>query len=187
MFKATVRILAVRHARTCFVHIDSNSTNESKNQATALARTAVKLRVPRDSAIFSASEVTFPLSTRPVIVLNGKHKVYTDLPEVSPRPRKWQTGDDEDDDADRNSNHRSRAKVHALKAGLRKELLACKDHKEFWDFVRQRTDPWPKKAKVSLQDLSDDFEVWLNYPAVAPPSFNIDQLTFNKRMADELG
>jgi hypothetical protein len=92
---------------------------------------------------------------------------------------------DEDDKTDRNSNHRGRAKIHELQAGLHKELLACKDHKEFWEFVRKRTDPRPKRAKVSLQDLSDDFEARLNYPAVAPVSFNADQQAFNKQMADE--
>jgi hypothetical protein len=187
MFKATVKLLAARHARTCFVHVNSNSTNEYKKQASSPARTALKLRVPKDREIFSASEIIFPPSTRPVIALNGKHKVYTDLPEVSPsRPKKWQTGGDEDDVADRNSNHRGRAKVHELQAGLRKELLACKDHKEFRNFFPKRTDPRTKKAKVSLQDLSDDFEARLDYPAVAPVSFNADQLAFNKRMADEL-
>ncbi|KAJ7320691.1 hypothetical protein DFH08DRAFT_1034422, partial [Mycena albidolilacea] len=38
MFKATVKLLAARHARTYFVHVNSNSTNESKKQASSLAR-----------------------------------------------------------------------------------------------------------------------------------------------------
>ncbi|KAJ6455306.1 hypothetical protein C8R47DRAFT_924557, partial [Mycena vitilis] len=88
--------------------------------------------------------------------------------------------------ADKDSNHRGRAKVHSLQAKLRKELLDCKDHKEFWNFVRKRTDPRPQKSKVPLQRLSDDFEARLNYPAVIPTTFNADQLAFNKRIADDL-
>ncbi|KAJ6545516.1 hypothetical protein B0H19DRAFT_1266939 [Mycena capillaripes] len=119
--------------------------------------------------------------------LNGKHKVYTELAEVSPpRAKPWKSGNDTDDDTDNNSKHRGRAKVHALQAGLRKGLMDCKDHKEFWNFVRKRTDARPKKSKVSLQGLSKDFEARLNYPATAPASFNADQFAFNKRMAEEL-
>jgi hypothetical protein len=76
--------------------------------------------------------------------------------------------------------------VYELQAGLRAELLECKNIKEFWDFVRQRTDPRPKKAKVSLNALARDFEDRLNYPAVQPATFNSDQLAFNARMAIEL-
>ncbi|KAJ6537551.1 hypothetical protein DFH09DRAFT_837199, partial [Mycena vulgaris] len=83
-------------------------------------------------------------------------------------------------------SHRGRAKVHALKSGLRTELLACKDIKEFWNFVRKRTDLQPKKAKVSLANLSVDFKDRLNYPESPPTSFNADQLAFNARMAREL-
>ncbi|KAJ7155021.1 hypothetical protein C8R46DRAFT_831490, partial [Mycena filopes] len=82
--------------------------------------------------------------------------------------------------------HRGRAKVHALQSGLRNELLGCKTHKDFWDFVRKRTDARPRKSKVSLQDLSDNFETRLNYPPVVPATFNMDHLAFNKRMAAEL-
>ncbi|KAJ7778028.1 hypothetical protein DFH07DRAFT_681812, partial [Mycena maculata] len=82
--------------------------------------------------------------------------------------------------------HRGRAKVHKLKQALRYELMACKDHKAFWDFVRKRTDARPKKAKVGLHDLSSDFEVRLN-PSVNPPaSFNQEQLAFHARMARDL-
>ncbi|KAJ7037004.1 hypothetical protein C8F04DRAFT_953356, partial [Mycena alexandri] len=86
----------------------------------------------------------------------------------------------------RNSQHRGRAKVYALQAGLRKELLGCKTHKEFWDFVRKRTDVRPRKAKVPLEGLFSNFKARLNYPAVVPPTFNAEQLAFNKRMAEEL-
>ncbi|KAJ6537181.1 hypothetical protein B0H19DRAFT_962725, partial [Mycena capillaripes] len=37
LFKDTVKLLAARHARTCFVHIDSNSGNKSKKEAYSLA------------------------------------------------------------------------------------------------------------------------------------------------------
>ncbi|KAK6977106.1 hypothetical protein R3P38DRAFT_2476026, partial [Favolaschia claudopus] len=83
-------------------------------------------------------------------------------------------------------SHRGRAKVHALQLALRTELLACKDHKEFWDFVRKDTDPHPPKAKVSLTNLSADFDARLNFPATMPKSFNSDQPAFNTRMAREL-
>ncbi|KAJ7127264.1 hypothetical protein C8R43DRAFT_897521, partial [Mycena crocata] len=64
--------------------------------------------------------------------------------------------------------------------------MACKDHKSFWDFVRRHTDARRKKAKVTLQQLSTDFESRLNYPATTPRSFNSDQLEFNARMARKL-
>ncbi|KAJ7020840.1 hypothetical protein C8F04DRAFT_973593, partial [Mycena alexandri] len=129
----------------------------------------------------------FPALLAPEIPLGGKRKVHTELFESSPpRPQKWKAGEDDGDDADRNSQHRGRAKVYALQAGLRKELLGCKTHKEFWDFVRKRTDARPRKAKVPLEGLSSNFKARLNYPAVVPPTFNAEQLAFNKRMAEEL-
>jgi hypothetical protein len=82
--------------------------------------------------------------------------------------------------------HRGRAKVHQLQSALRKELLTCENNKEFWDFVRKRTDPRPKKPKVTVTELSVDFEARLNYPEVTPKSFNKEQLEFNARMAREL-
>jgi hypothetical protein len=106
-------------------------------------------------------------------------KVVTDLEETSPeRPKPWK---DWEDDAENKSDesHRGRAKVHELQSGLRAELLACKNIKEFWDFVRLRTDARPKKAKVSLDALARDFEERLNYPETQPATFNSDQLTFN--------
>ncbi|KAJ7153959.1 hypothetical protein C8R43DRAFT_818999, partial [Mycena crocata] len=83
-------------------------------------------------------------------------------------------------------SHRGRAKVHELQLGLRAELLACKDHKSFWDFVRKHTDARPKKSKVSLNDLSNNFEARLNHPKTTPATFNTDQLEFNARMARDL-
>ncbi|KAJ7089981.1 hypothetical protein C8R44DRAFT_751230 [Mycena epipterygia] len=110
----------------------------------------------------------FPPIIGAILPPNGRHKVHTDLAEVSPpRPKKWKTGGDERDDLA--TGHRGRGKVQALQAGLRKELLDCKSNKEFWDFVRKRTDLRPKKSKVSLQDLSDDFEARLNYPRADSP------------------
>ncbi|KAJ7150527.1 hypothetical protein C8R43DRAFT_837599, partial [Mycena crocata] len=44
----------------------------------------------------------------------------------------------------------------------------------------------PKKSKVTVTQLSDDFEARLNFPEVTPPSFNSEQLAFNARMAKEL-
>ncbi|KAJ7086191.1 hypothetical protein C8R44DRAFT_650900, partial [Mycena epipterygia] len=38
IFKATIKLLAARHARTCFVHVDSNAPNASKRQAYSLAK-----------------------------------------------------------------------------------------------------------------------------------------------------
>ncbi|KAJ6455307.1 hypothetical protein C8R47DRAFT_996784, partial [Mycena vitilis] len=38
LFKDTIKLLASRHARTCFVHIDSNSENKSKREAYYLAK-----------------------------------------------------------------------------------------------------------------------------------------------------
>jgi hypothetical protein len=69
---------------------------------------------------------------------------------------------------------------------LRTELLDCKNPKELWDFVRKRTDPRPKKAKVNVTQLSADLEARLDYPKMLPASFNSDQLVFNARMAKEL-
>ncbi|KAJ6452057.1 hypothetical protein C8R45DRAFT_764413, partial [Mycena sanguinolenta] len=83
-------------------------------------------------------------------------------------------------------SHRGRAKVHALQFALRSELLACDTPKKFWDFVRKYTDPRPKKAKVTVTELSADFEARLNYPTTVPASFNSDQLAFNARMARNL-
>ncbi|KAJ7141623.1 hypothetical protein C8R46DRAFT_921124, partial [Mycena filopes] len=135
--------------------------------------------------MFVPLEVDFPSATVPAISI-ATAKVSTDLPELSaPRTKQWRTGGDEDDE-DFNPNHRGRAKVHALKAGLRKELLDCKSHKEFWDFVKKRSDARPRKAKVSLKDLTGNFEARLNYPPQMPASFNADQLAFNERMANEL-
>ncbi|KAJ7849285.1 hypothetical protein B0H13DRAFT_2361305 [Mycena leptocephala] len=76
--------------------------------------------------------------------------------------------------------------VEGLQSGLRAELLECKNIKEFWDFVRKRTDLRPKKAKVSLNALARDFEDRLKYHAVQPATFNSDQLAFNARMAIEI-
>ncbi|KAJ6603333.1 hypothetical protein DFH09DRAFT_899117 [Mycena vulgaris] len=120
------------------------------------------------------------------IPVQHKRKVTTDLEETSPvRPKPWKAwGDSEEEQVD--ESHRGRAKVHALQSSRRTELLACKDIKEFWDFVRKRTDLRPKKAKVTLSELSKDFKDRLNYPAVPPASFNADQLALNARMAREL-
>ncbi|KAJ7124719.1 hypothetical protein C8R46DRAFT_1050214, partial [Mycena filopes] len=81
-----------------------------------------------------------------VVPVNLARKVTTDLPEISPhRPKGWKSGEDETLYMD--DTHRGRAKVHALQAGLRKQLLECENNKEFWDFVRKRTDPRAKKSK----------------------------------------
>ncbi|KAJ7688064.1 hypothetical protein B0H17DRAFT_1203256 [Mycena rosella] len=185
IYKATIKLLASRHAETCFVHVDSNTDNTSKKQAYTLAKTAQKRQATKNGTNLLASDVFLP-PVQHVVPTNGKNKIYTDLPEVSPpRRTEWETGDD-DDDEDQNPGHRGRAKIHALQAGLRKELLECQDNKEIWDFVRKRSDPRPKKAKVALEDLSADFECRLHYPTVTPSSFNAEQLAFNKCMAEEL-
>jgi hypothetical protein len=83
--------------------------------------------------------------------------------------------------------HRGRTKVHASQDGLGKQLLACENNEEFWDFVRKRTDPRPpKKLKVTVTQLSDNFEERLNYPEISPSSFNSDFLEFHARVAREL-
>jgi uncharacterized protein YecE (DUF72 family) len=118
--------------------------------------------------------------------LSSARKVFTDLSEVSPpHVKKWKTGDDENIEY-MNKTHRGQAKVHELQAGLRKQLLACENNKEFWDFVRKRTDPRPKKSKVTVTQLSTDFESRLNHPESTPTSFNAEELAFNARMAKEL-
>jgi hypothetical protein len=111
-----------------------------------------------------------------------RQKVYTALEETSPvKLKTWKTEDDvPDKDTDR--SHRGGAKVHALQFGLRQELLACNEPKEFWDFVRKRTDPRPKPAKVTVEAISADFEARLNHPQIMPASFNAEQLAFNARM-----
>ncbi|KAJ7124705.1 hypothetical protein C8R46DRAFT_927826, partial [Mycena filopes] len=38
IFKATVKLLAARHARTCFVYVETNADNESRKQAYSLAK-----------------------------------------------------------------------------------------------------------------------------------------------------
>ncbi|KAJ7182074.1 hypothetical protein C8R46DRAFT_1027877 [Mycena filopes] len=80
-----------------------------------------------------------------------KHrKVSTSLEEFSPvKPKPWATGEDVPD-KDTGRSHRGRARVHALQFALRTELLACDTPKKFWDFVRKRTDPRPKPAKVTV-------------------------------------
>jgi hypothetical protein len=86
--------------------------------------------------------------------IQGKPKVVTALEEISPaRPKPW--GDETSGKSD--ENHRGRAKVHELQSGLRAELMACKDIKEFWDFVRKRTDLRPRKEKVPLPCFFIDF------------------------------
>ncbi|KAJ7124033.1 hypothetical protein C8R43DRAFT_899289 [Mycena crocata] len=115
-----------------------------------------------------------------------RHKVYTTLEENSPvKPKPWKTGKDVPD-KDSERSHRGWGKAHALQYALRQDLLACKEPKEFWDFVRKRTDPRPRPAKVSVSALSNDFETRLNHPRITPSSFNAEQLVFNVRMDKEL-
>jgi hypothetical protein len=123
----------------------------------------------------------------PALMERCKHrKVTTSLEESSAlKPKPWNTGEDTPD-KDTERSHRGRAKVHALQFGLRSDLLACKTPKEFWDFVRKRTDPRPKKAKVTVTKLLAEFEARLNYPKVTPASLNSDQLAFHARMAKGL-
>ncbi|KAJ7149464.1 hypothetical protein C8R43DRAFT_835786, partial [Mycena crocata] len=113
-------------------------------------------------------------------------KVTSSLEEKSPEKTKpWTTGEDSPE-KDTGGSHRGRAKVHALQFALRSELLACESPREFWDFVRKRTDPRQRKSKVTVEELSKDFEARLNFPQVTPRSFNAEQLAFNARMANEL-
>ncbi|KAJ7032921.1 hypothetical protein C8F04DRAFT_958347, partial [Mycena alexandri] len=184
MFKSTVRLLAGRHARTKFVYVEKKDKNPSKTAAYHLAKAA--LRVPTSAVEFEPPEGGIPACPIPHDPVSAGCKVQTELEEVSaPRPKPWKTGDEPEEDAE-NSSHRGRAKVHALQAGLQKELLACQDHKAFWDFVREHTDARPKKSKVSLTGLAKDFEARLNHPAKTPATFNSEQLAFNARMAREL-
>ncbi|KAJ7602090.1 hypothetical protein DFH06DRAFT_1024240 [Mycena polygramma] len=84
LFKDTIKLLASRHARTCFVHIDSNSDNKSKREAYSLAKTAAKLQAPKNGVNFQPTDVVFLPSIQPPMDLDGKHKVYTELPEITP-------------------------------------------------------------------------------------------------------
>jgi hypothetical protein len=112
--------------------------------------------------------------------------VYTSLEETSPPKPKWKDEEDDTPEREVGRSHRGRAKVHELQLIHRKELAACKTEYETWQFIRKRTDPRPKPAKVTVQALSDDFETRLNYPAVIPASFNSEQLAFNARMSAQL-
>ncbi|KAJ7111243.1 hypothetical protein C8R44DRAFT_933374 [Mycena epipterygia] len=179
-------IFKSRKAETCFVHVESKANNESKRAAYALAKSALNFGGPRNDFVPAAvqliphSAVTVSNATR------SRRKVYTTLEETSPvKPKPWKTGDDVPD-KDTGRSHRGRAKVHALQFGLRQELLACKQPKDFGDFVRKRTDPRPKPAKVSVEALSANFDARLNYAQVTPDSFNSEQLAFNARMNKEL-
>ncbi|KAJ7161637.1 hypothetical protein C8R46DRAFT_1283929 [Mycena filopes] len=162
VFKSIVNLLATRRARTCFVFLDSKSNNEAKRTAYALAKSALNFAQPEGD--FVAAVLPLPLDPPPTWPVGNLRKVYTTLEEVSAvKPKPWKAGEDiADKDPER--SHRGRAKVHALQFALRQELLACKEPKEFWDFVRKRTDPRPKPAKVSLEDLSSNFKARLNHP-----------------------
>ncbi|KAJ7158972.1 hypothetical protein C8R43DRAFT_882080 [Mycena crocata] len=83
IFKSTVKLLSSRHAQTCFVHVDSNDTNDPKRQAFSLAKAAQKLQALADDLNFTPADIFLP-SPKPVLPLNGKHKVYTELSEISP-------------------------------------------------------------------------------------------------------
>ena len=185
IFKAVVKLLAARHAETRFVYVDSKENNPAKREAYTLAKNARTI---------PGHQTSFEPNTGPIQCMKehlptpntGRRKVTTALEKTSVvKPKPWATGEDTPDkDADR--SHRGRAKVHALQFALRSELLGCKTPKEFWDFVRKRTDPRPKNAKVTVAELSVDFEARLNYPPVVPSSFNADQLAFNGKMAKDL-
>jgi hypothetical protein len=180
LFKSIVQLLAARKTETGFMFIESKANNESKRGAYALAKSALNLTGRCDTFVnVNISPPPLPSEDAPP---RKRQKVYTALEETSPvKLKTWKTGDDvPDKDTDR--SHRGRAKVHALQFGLRQELLACKEPKEFWDFVRKRTDPRPKPAKVTVEAMSADFEARLNYPQVMPASFNAEQLAFNARM-----
>ncbi|KAK7017841.1 hypothetical protein R3P38DRAFT_3201499 [Favolaschia claudopus] len=130
-----------------------------------------------------------PLNLDIVTLLSPKErienrKVYTDLEEITTeKPRLWESGDDLNESPD--LSHRGRAKVDALRRALRTEVLARKDQKGFWNFVRNDTDPRTRKAKVSLTELSAVFER-LDFPATMPESCNSYGVAFNSHMAREL-
>ncbi|KAJ6467641.1 hypothetical protein C8R47DRAFT_990337, partial [Mycena vitilis] len=188
LFKAVVKLLAKRHAQTRFVHIESKENNQAKREAYGLAKHATNILGP--NTLFDV-EIDFPSTLscgnlHSTALSDSRRKVTTALEETSPvKPKPWATGEDAPEE-ERPQSHRGRAKVHALQFALRTELLACNSPKKFWDFVRKRTDPRPKKSKVSMTDLSADFEARLNFPKVPPASFNAEQLAFNARMAKDL-
>jgi hypothetical protein len=147
IFKATVKLLSTRHARTFFFFVDSNANDESRKYAYALAKDALKIIAPTLPFVFHANLSNFSVPDVPLISVSSARKVVTDLPETSPpRPKKFKLGEGVGTEY-MDKNHWGRAKVHALKDGLRKQLLACENNKEFWDFVRKRTDPHPKKIE----------------------------------------
>jgi ribonuclease HI len=184
IFKDTVLLLRKRHGRTTLVHIESKAGNDRKQEAYSLAKAA--LEVPQSGTLFEPTVANTVECNNPHAPLPDMRKVVTDLEETSPeRPKPWKNWEDNAEDNVRES-HRGRPKVHELQSGLQAELLACKNIKEFWDFVRKRTDARPKKAKVSLNALARDFEERLNYPETQSATFNSNQLAFNARMAREL-
>jgi hypothetical protein len=186
LFKSVVKLLAGRHAGTCFVFVNTKEDNPAKREAYALAKSAQTIKSTHQT--FDAVRVQNEMrcNEEHASTKTGRQKVTTTLEETSSvKPKPWTTGEDTPD-GNTGQSHRGRAKVHALQFGLRTELLDCKKPKEFWDFVRKRTDPRPEKAKVNVTQLSADFEARLNYPKVPPASFNSVQLAFNARMAKEL-
>ncbi|KAJ7156265.1 hypothetical protein C8R46DRAFT_1294879 [Mycena filopes] len=143
----------MRPARTCFVYLDWKTQNESRKGAYHLAKQGLKTTAEKTPfKFYSGAEGQAPATVeRPV---SSARKVTTDLPEISPpRPKRWKGGEDESIEY-LDETHRGRAKVHALQAGLRKQLVECANNKEFWDFVRKRTDPRPKKSKVTVDQLT---------------------------------
>ncbi|KAJ6550089.1 hypothetical protein B0H19DRAFT_1073974 [Mycena capillaripes] len=121
-----------------------------KQEAYSFAKSA--LEVPESATIFepTADQAATCARVHPVGISN-KREVVTDLEESWP----WKNWED-DTEPNTDESHRGRAKVHELQSGLQAELLGGENIKEFWDFLRQRTDLRPKKAKVSLNALARD-------------------------------
>jgi hypothetical protein len=160
LFKSIVKMMASRHASTRFVYVQSNENNPAKREAHTLAKSARSVPAPHISfdPTHAAAAVQSEMGCKIVHATpteKCKHrKVTTSLEETSAlKPKPWNTGEDTPD-KDAGRSHRGRAKVHVLQFGLRSDLLACKTPKEYWDFVRKRTDPRPKKAKVTVTELS---------------------------------
>ncbi|KAJ6533557.1 hypothetical protein B0H19DRAFT_1080974 [Mycena capillaripes] len=143
----------------------TKGSNDRRQEAYSLAKAA--LQVPQPATVFVPHSVDTPMCTIHHGSILHPHKIVPELEEAAPEvPRSWKNWADAEE-SKLDENHRERAK-------------------EFWDFVRKRTDPRPKKSKVALKDLADNFKDRLNYPAVQPVTFNSDQLAFNARMAREL-
>jgi hypothetical protein len=143
IFKSLVQLLAARHSGMRFVYVDSKGDDKAEREAYSFANNC-RCILGRHTPFKSGKGCREQHLNDPT---TAKRKVSTALDETFPvKPKPWITGEDAPD-KDAGRSHRGRAKVHALQFALLSELLACDTPKIFWDFVRKRTDPRPKKSE----------------------------------------